>query len=120
MAFWKASLAKLALERRFSLSDGAKLLLERSFGWPDGAKLALERQFRSPGDVKLALERHIRCADGAKLTLARRFGWPDGSTKSPLGAGSATFMKHWPCAEKSMSGETRLRQVDPGTAFWAP
>ena len=112
--------AKLALECRFSFPDCAKLALGRCFAWPDGAKWALERQFCCPDGVKLALEWHIGCPDCAKLTLARRFGWPDGSIKSPLGAGSSTFTKHWPCAEKSLSGETRPCQVDPGTAFWAP
>ena len=112
--------AKLALECHFSFPDCAKLALGRCFAWPDGAKSTLERQFCCPDGVKLALEWHIGRPDCAKLTLARRFGWPDGSTKSPLGAGSATFMKHWPCAEKSISGRARRRQVHPGTAFCTP
>ena len=118
--FGKLDDAKLALECRFSFPDCAKLALGRGFGWPDGAKLALERRFCCPDGAKLALERHIGCPDCAKLTLARRFGCPDASIKNPLGAGSSTFTKHWPCAEKSLSGETRPCQVDPGTAFWAP
>ena len=118
--FGKLDDAKLALECRFSFPDCAKLALGRCFAWPDGAKLALERRVCCPDGVKLALEWHIGCPDCAKLTLARRFGLPDGSMKSPLGAGSSTFTKHWPCAEKSLSGETRPCQVDPGTAFWAP
>ena len=109
--------AKLALECHLSFPDGAKLAMEWNFGWPDGAKLTLERQFWCPDGVKLALEWHIGCPDGAKLILARRFGWPDGSTKRSLGFGSSTFTKHWPCAEKSMSGRPRPHQVDPGTAF---